>query len=354
MSDQAWVTAGFVGMLTTNSFMKREFGNSLIEQFFPGIDLTHVIDTSGAYIPGHGTPTVILLGRNQSPQSPTVRAILGIKGEPSTPEDPANGLVWQSILAAFYGQDRAIDGFDKILEWCHETDSGDQIGQLYQLQCEDARKGRALVQTPPFARVLLQRETLGRSLQTFGWRETSFCDPSCGTGHLLVDAARFLYNFIREAEPKMGRREAAQEALDRVTGVDLDPMCAQIAKYRLVQAIWNETGWPGTTYLTNVYVGDSLLHHKPVAGFDFNDELLEVLVPGRFTAVASNPPYIVAPDAKIGNAYRSKYVSAKGQYSLACPFTELCFGIARRSGKQPPPPVGDAPLYFPTQKELFG
>ena len=28
------------------------------------VDLTHVIDTSGAYIPGHGTPTVILFGRN--------------------------------------------------------------------------------------------------------------------------------------------------------------------------------------------------------------------------------------------------------------------------------------------------
>ena len=30
-------------------------------------DLTQVIDTSGAYIPGHGTPTVILVGRNRGP-----------------------------------------------------------------------------------------------------------------------------------------------------------------------------------------------------------------------------------------------------------------------------------------------
>ena len=59
--------AGFVGMITANSFMKREFGKKLIEEFFPTIDLTHVIDTSGAYIPGHGTPTVILFGRNREP-----------------------------------------------------------------------------------------------------------------------------------------------------------------------------------------------------------------------------------------------------------------------------------------------
>ena len=78
--------------------MKRDFGIKLIEGLFPEVDLTHVVDTSGAYIPGHGTPTVILFGRNRSPSSDVVRAVLGIKGEPSTPEDPSQGLVWQSIV----------------------------------------------------------------------------------------------------------------------------------------------------------------------------------------------------------------------------------------------------------------
>ena len=32
------------------------------------VELSHVIDTSGAYIPGHGTPTVILVGRNRVPE----------------------------------------------------------------------------------------------------------------------------------------------------------------------------------------------------------------------------------------------------------------------------------------------
>ncbi|MCZ2341283.1 MAG: BREX-2 system adenine-specific DNA-methyltransferase PglX [Bacteroidales bacterium] len=89
---------GYIGMITANSFMKREFGKKLIEEFFPKIDLTHVLDTSGAYIPGHGTPTVILFGRAQKPVGATVRAVLGIQGEPSTPEDPAQGLVWQSLV----------------------------------------------------------------------------------------------------------------------------------------------------------------------------------------------------------------------------------------------------------------
>ena len=59
--------SGYVGHDYGQLFMKREFGKKLIEEFLPKIDLTHVIDTSGAYIPGHGTPTVILLGRNRKP-----------------------------------------------------------------------------------------------------------------------------------------------------------------------------------------------------------------------------------------------------------------------------------------------
>jgi len=89
---------GHVGQITSNSFMKREFGKKLIEDFFPNVDLTHVIDTSGAYIPGHGTPTVVLIGRRRIPRSDTVRTVLGIRGEPSAPADPAKGLVWTSMV----------------------------------------------------------------------------------------------------------------------------------------------------------------------------------------------------------------------------------------------------------------
>ncbi|XZE35696.1 BREX-2 system adenine-specific DNA-methyltransferase PglX [Pirellulaceae bacterium SH501] len=97
-SNEVAVGAGYVGMITANSFMKREFGKKLIEDFFPKHDLTHVIDTSGAYIPGHGTPTVILFGRSRKPIEQSIRTVMGIKGEPATPADPAKGHVWLSIL----------------------------------------------------------------------------------------------------------------------------------------------------------------------------------------------------------------------------------------------------------------
>ncbi|AGZ44182.1 BREX-2 system adenine-specific DNA-methyltransferase PglX [Actinoplanes friuliensis] len=91
--------AGHVGQITSNSFMKREFGKKMIEKLFAlDVDLTHVIDTSGAYIPGHGTPTVILVGRNTNRgRSGVIRTVMGIRGEPSAPPDPSKGQVWHAI-----------------------------------------------------------------------------------------------------------------------------------------------------------------------------------------------------------------------------------------------------------------
>jgi hypothetical protein len=91
--------AGFVGQITANSFMKREFGKKLIEEYIPLWDLTHVIDSDKAHIPGHATPTVILFGKNQHPVSSVIRTVMGIKKQEPAPEDPELGHVWTAILS---------------------------------------------------------------------------------------------------------------------------------------------------------------------------------------------------------------------------------------------------------------
>ncbi|MET8040907.1 BREX-2 system adenine-specific DNA-methyltransferase PglX [Micromonospora sp. NPDC005215] len=93
--------AGQVGQITANSFMKREFGKKMIQELFAlRVDLTHVIDTSGAFIPGHGTPTVILVGRNTNRnRQGSIRSVMGIRGEPSAPANPSQGLVWRAIVS---------------------------------------------------------------------------------------------------------------------------------------------------------------------------------------------------------------------------------------------------------------
>lgn len=99
--------AGWVGQITSNAFMKRDYGQKLIEDFLPTVDVRTIIDSEGAWIPGHnsdGTPTVIIIGRNQIPQTPTVLTVLsnGLR-ETSAVE---NSECWRSIVEHI-----ADDGF---------------------------------------------------------------------------------------------------------------------------------------------------------------------------------------------------------------------------------------------------
>lgn len=103
---------GWCAQLTANSFMKREFGKKYVEQYLATLDLRWVIDTSGAYIPGHGTPTVILVNRNRPPAGATVPTVMGIRGEPKRPEDPAHALVWTAIADAV----RKRESLDRFTE----------------------------------------------------------------------------------------------------------------------------------------------------------------------------------------------------------------------------------------------
>jgi len=94
---------GYVGQITATSFMKRSFGRQLVQETLPNLDLTDVVDCSGASIPGFGLPTVILFGRNRPPGPGLVRAVLGKRGESassSDASDASDGPVWDAIVSA--------------------------------------------------------------------------------------------------------------------------------------------------------------------------------------------------------------------------------------------------------------
>lgn len=114
------VTDGFVGLINANSFMKREFGKKLIEEFLKYKELTRVIDTSGAFIPGHGTPTALLFGRNSPRSAATVRTVQGKRGEPEVPKDPEQGKVWSSI-ERHYDEIEHEDEFISVADVSRET-----------------------------------------------------------------------------------------------------------------------------------------------------------------------------------------------------------------------------------------
>lgn len=92
---------GMAGQITANSFMKQGFGMKLIQEYFAHkVELTEVIDSSGAFIPGHGTPTVILIGKRRGGdmRSELIRTVRGIQGEPGAPTRGEDGLVWNAIV----------------------------------------------------------------------------------------------------------------------------------------------------------------------------------------------------------------------------------------------------------------
>lgn len=105
---------GAIGKITANSFMKRQFGRALVQNVFSKWTILGIIDTSGAYIPGHGTPTVLLFLKKRTrplilvegAKKPTpdlsysVRSILGKRGEPGRPMIAAEGQVWSAISSA--------------------------------------------------------------------------------------------------------------------------------------------------------------------------------------------------------------------------------------------------------------
>ncbi|MFJ3673554.1 BREX-2 system adenine-specific DNA-methyltransferase PglX [Streptomyces sp. NPDC090106] len=172
--------AGFTGQITANSFMKREFGRKLIDWFHQKVDLTHVIDTSGSYIPGHGTPTVILAGRNRlAYQDDLVRAVLGIRGEPSQPGNAKDGLVWRAIT-------EQLDRPGSESEWVSSTDcSRSQLAEFpWSLNGGGAGE---LAERVESGRQKLGSRTVSIGRTTATGADDAFFLPDLNTAHRLRD-----------------------------------------------------------------------------------------------------------------------------------------------------------------------
>ncbi|MGW7824288.1 BREX-2 system adenine-specific DNA-methyltransferase PglX [Streptomyces puniciscabiei] len=154
---------GMVGQITANSFMKREFGAKLIEGYFGhAVELTEVIDTSGAYIPGHGTPTVILVGRQRGGdgRSPVIRTVRSVQGEPSAPKNAEEGLVWRAIVEQIdkpgsVSQWVSVDNLDREKYFAKQpwvlADGGQEM--LEQLHAAATEKLASVVESSGFAAI---------------------------------------------------------------------------------------------------------------------------------------------------------------------------------------------------------
>ncbi len=228
------------------------------------------------------------------------------------------------------------------------------LGDLYQDLSGHAKKTYALLQTPEFVEEFILDRTLTPALATFGLRETTLIDPTCGSGHFLLGAFRRLFERWCEAEPGTNPRELARRALDAIGGVDLNPFAVAIARFRLLIAALRAGGdgrlADAPAYPIQIAVGDSLLHGDPpgrLVGILAGDEVTAASTHGYATedieearallsrgwhVVVGNPPYITVRDPAMNALYRLRFEACRGKYSLGVPFTERFFQQARDDG----------------------
>lgn len=90
---------GFIGMINSNSFAKRDFGQDLVQIVLPRYDLHDAIDLQSVSIPGNDTPSLILFGRGRRPVSDSVRVVLYKRGEGDVPGGA--GPAWKAIANHF-------------------------------------------------------------------------------------------------------------------------------------------------------------------------------------------------------------------------------------------------------------
>ncbi len=181
---------------------------------------------------------------------------------------------------------------------------------------------------------------------------TTLIDPTCGSGHFLLGAFDRLWQAWHTAEPATSERELAQRALTAVTGVDLNPFAAEIARFRLLVAALKACGIhdlrDAPDFTIDVAVGDSLLWGARSGQFEGMEdsvtttaserqffyrtehaERLSRIFSRQYAAVVGNPPYIVCRDPALNQQYRERYPrSCHRQYSLAAPFMERFFELA--------------------------
>ncbi|SCE85095.1 Methyltransferase domain-containing protein [Micromonospora haikouensis] len=225
------------------------------------------------------------------------------------------------------------------------------LGDLYQHLSEAARKTYALLQTPDFVEEFILDLTLTPALDEFGHDVVKVIDPTCGSGHFLLEVFDRLCKAWHAAEPEKDPQEVVRQALLAVHGVDVNPFAVAIARFRLLIAALRAAGFAtlaqtkGYVFPLQIATGDSLLRDRQLTLFDDVDKLArfryatedldnypDMLREGRYHVVVGNPPYVTPKDKSLNEVYRESYRDVcSGKYALSVPFAKRFFDLAKRA-----------------------
>ena len=153
---------------------------------------------------------------------------------------------------------------------------------------------------------------------------------------------------------------AAQNALDGVWGVDINPFAVAIARFRLLVAAVHACGikrlhqqsyamesppcdrrqpalgeQAGRSKASGCRIAQQgkLFEVDPIYAVEDPAALREVLGQG-YHVVVGNPPYITVKDKAQNEAYRRLYRTCHRQYSLGVPFTQRFWELAIQQGDE--------------------
>ncbi len=230
------------------------------------------------------------------------------------------------------------------------------IGDLYQELDAEIRDRYAMVQTPHFISQFILEETLLKRFEEKDFQEVTLIDPTCGSGHFLVDAFwHFVGRYERARQDRsedlssLQRVEIARVIIDQhLFGCDINSYATALARFRLLLAACDYAHPTSLQDFRNLRFNlvtiDSLIPYEKLAVGSIRDDSSVAQVLGhprdiekalpvlrrRYDVVVGNPPYIQARDRIKRDLYREKYVAAYRKFHLSAPFTERFFSLGGR------------------------
>lgn len=208
-------------------------------------------------------------------------------------------------------------------------------GGEVELELTRRRKKTGMFYTPS----AIAHEVASRALEALGTLPTSICDPACGSGAFLVEAARALASKLGDA----------REAAARLSGVDLDRRALLVAELAL-WAFVGDPSWDGAGL--RLFEGDALS-----SSFDW-----KAVARGGFDWIVGNPPWVAfagraaqpLEPAKKAH-YLAEFVSFRGYPTLHALFVERALSLAPNGviSLLVPSPVADLDGYRALRRRLL-
>ncbi|MFE9426191.1 Eco57I restriction-modification methylase domain-containing protein [Kitasatospora sp. NPDC006697] len=235
----------------------------------------------------HEAQTLDGAGGGRAARGTLLGSLEPLRGSELSNEHLLNAVRLLSIVADDQGRAQRVDYrhlgaeelgsiYESLLELIPRYDS--QTGAFWlQNLAGNKRKGTGSYYTPSSVIEKLLDNALDPVIERFAKKRGApkdllkirFVDPACGSGHVLVAAARRIarrYAVMEtghdEPTPTRVREIMADVVRECVHGVDLNPLAAELAKVSL----WLETLVPGQplAYLDNrIKVGNALLGTTP-------------------------------------------------------------------------------------------